>query len=92
MGVVIRRCVWLDCIVVVSGYCCKQVCRFLHTSLVPGYISLLFILLCVHITYPYSTCISSFFAAATLLVWSFKNSIFILVCNFCAIEVLRGCH
>ena len=25
MGVVIRRWVWLECICVVSGWCCKQV-------------------------------------------------------------------
>ena len=42
MGVVIRRWVWLECIGVVSGWCCKEVYRF------------------PHITYPYSTCISSF--------------------------------
>ena len=35
--------VWLECIGVVSGGCCKEVYRFPH-----------------NITYPYSTCISSF--------------------------------
>ena len=53
MGVVSRRCmgvasrwnlwVCLECIGVVSGWCCKEVYRFPH-----------------NITYPYSTCISSF--------------------------------
>ena len=43
IGVVIRRWVWLKCIGVVSGWCCKEVYyRF------------------PHITYCYSTCISSF--------------------------------
>ena len=54
IGVVIKRCVWLECIGVVSG-CCKKVYRF------------------PHIIYPYSTCISSFFAAASLLLCSFLN-------------------
>ena len=35
--------VWLECIGVVSGCCCKEAYRFPH-----------------NITYPYSTCISSF--------------------------------
>ena len=46
--------VWLECIGVVSGRCCKDVYRFPH-----------------NIIYPYSTCISSFFAAASLLLCSF---------------------
>ena len=46
MGVVIRTCVRLECIGVVSGCCCKEVYRF------------------PHITYPYSTCISSFFCSS----------------------------
>ena len=46
--------VWLECIGVVSGYCCKEVYRFPH-----------------NITYPYSTCISSFFATASLLLCPF---------------------
>ena len=45
--------VWLECIGVVSGCCCKEVYRF------------------PHVTFPYSTCISSFFAAASLLLCSF---------------------
>ena len=62
MGVVIRRWVWLECIVVVSG-CCKEVYRF------------------PHITYPYSTCISSFFAAASLLLCLYFKCFFVLVYN-----------
>ena len=42
--------VWLECIGIVSGCCCKEVYRFPQ-----------------NITFPYSTCISSFFAAASLL-------------------------
>ena len=53
MGVIIRRWVWLECIGVVSGCCCKEVYRF------------------PHITYPYSTSIKFFFAAASLLLCSF---------------------
>ena len=49
--------VWLECIGVVSGCCCKEV-----------YIDILIII----ITFPYSTCISSFLAAAFLLC-SFKK-------------------
>ena len=67
MGVVIRRWVWLECIGVVSGCCCKEVYRFPH-----------------NITYPYSTCISSFFAAASLLLCSFVK-MFFRFCYFCAI-------
>ena len=67
MGVVIRRWVWLECIGVVSGCCCKEVYRFLH------------------ITYPYSTCISSFshqhpyFFVHILNVFSFLFMLFL--CN-----------
>ena len=50
--------VWLECIGVVSGCCCKEVYRFPHNNI---------------ITFPYSTCISSFFAAASLLLCSFKK-------------------
>ena len=34
MGVVIRRWVWLECISVVSGWCCKEVLvyRFPHIN------------------------------------------------------------
>ena len=41
---------WLECIGVVSGCCCKE------------YMDILIII----ITFPYSTCISSFLAAASL--------------------------
>ena len=37
--------VWLECIGVVSGCCCKEVYRYPHNN---------------YITFPYSTCISSF--------------------------------
>ena len=56
--------VWLECIGVVSGWCCKEVYRFPH-----------------NITYPYSTCISYFFVAASLLLCSFKKCFFVLVYN-----------
>ena len=54
--------VWLECIDVVSGCCCKEVYRFPH-----------------NITHPYSTCISSFFAAASLFLCSFLKCFFVLV-------------
>ena len=54
---------WLECIGVVSGWCCKDV----HVYRFP------------HITYRYSTCISSFFAAASLLLCSFLKCFFILL-------------
>ena len=57
--------VWLECIGVVSGWCCKEV----------QYIDILIII----ITFPYSTCISSFLAAASLLLCSFLKCFFILV-------------
>ena len=49
--------VWLPCIGVVSGCCCKEVYRY----------------------FPYSTCISSFLAAASLLLCSFLKCFFGLV-------------
>ena len=52
--------VWLLCIDVVSGGCCKEVYRY------PPII----------INFPYSTCISSFFAAASLLLCSFFKCFF----------------
>ena len=55
--------VWLECISVVSGCCCKEVYRYPH-----------------NITYPYSACISSFFAAAFLLLCSFKKNVFFRSC------------
>ena len=60
--------VWLECIGVVSGCCCREVYRYPH-----------------NITYPYSTCISSFFAAASLLLCSFFKcclfSFMLFLCN-----------
>ena len=50
--------VWLPCIGVVSGCCCKEVYRY-H--------------------FPYPTCISSFLAAASLLLRSFFKGFFGLV-------------
>ena len=56
--------VWLECIGVVSGCCCKEVYRY------PLIIT----------TFPYSTCISSFFlATASLLLCSFFKCVFVLV-------------
>ena len=48
---------WLECIGVVSVCCCKEV----STRFLHN------------ITYPYSNCISSFFAATSLLLCSFLN-------------------
>ena len=53
---------WLQCIGVVSGCCCKEV-----------YIDILTII----INFPYSTYISSFLAAASILC-SFKKCFFVL--------------
>ena len=39
-----------------------------------------------NITYPHSTCISSFFASTFLLLCSFFKCFFVLVCYFCAID------
>ena len=50
--------VWLPCIGVVSGCCCKEVYN---------YIDILTIIIIFH----YSTCISSFLAAISLLLCSF---------------------
>ena len=47
MGVAIKRLVWLECIGVVSWCCFKEV----HVYRFP------------HITYPYNTCITSFFCS-----------------------------
>ena len=46
--------VWLECIGVVSGWCCKEVYRYPYNNY-----------------FPYSTCISSFFGRASLLLCSF---------------------
>ena len=65
--------VWLECIHVVSGCCCKEVHRFPHNSY---YLSLV----------GYSTCISSFFAAESLLLCSFLKMFFrSSLCYFCAV-------
>ena len=68
--------VWLQCIGVASRCCCKEV------------IDILIII----INFPYSTCIRSFLAAASLLLCSFLNdfSVFIYIYshklkNTCAI-------
>ena len=60
--------VWLECIGVVSGCCCKAVYR------------------CPHITYPYSTCISSFLQQHPYFFIHFLKCFFVLVCYFCALE------
>ena len=52
--------VWLECIGVISGCCCKEIYRFPH-----------------NITYPYSTCISSFLQQHPI-----PTSLFILKCFF----------
>ena len=66
--------VWLECIGVVSGWCCKEVYRFPR-----------------NITYPYSTCISSFFAAASLLPCSFLKSFFVLVFYVIFVQFSKRC-
>ena len=57
--------VWLECIGVVSGYCCKEIFRFPHIT-----------------TYPYFTCISSFFAAASYFFVHLKKKISFLFMLF----------
>ena len=57
--------VWLQCIGVASGYCCKDW----------RYIDILTII----INFPYSTCLSSFLAAASLLLCSFLKCFFALI-------------
>ena len=52
---------WLECIGVVSGCCCKEVYRYPH-----------------NITYPYSTCISSFLQQHPYFFVHLKN-VFVLV-------------
>ena len=49
---------WLECIGVVSGCCCKEVDNIIN-------------ILIIIIAFSYSTCISSFFTAASLLLCSF---------------------
>ena len=53
---------WLQCIGAVSGCCCKEVYRL--------------DILTIIINFPYSTCISSFLAAASLLLCSFLKCFF----------------
>ena len=47
--------VWLKCIGVVSGFCCKEVYRYPHNNYY----------------FPYSTCVSSILSAASLFLCSF---------------------
>ena len=56
--------VWLECIGVVSGCCCIRRCIDIHIII---------------ITFPYSTCIGFFFAAASLFLCSFLKCFFVLV-------------
>ena len=58
--------VWLTCIGVVSGCCCKEVYRYPHKN--------------NFINFPYSTCISSFFGSSIPASCSFSNvfSVFII--------------
>ena len=49
--------VWLQCIGVASRCCCKEVYRYPHNNY----------------NFPYSTCIRSFLAAASLLLCLFFN-------------------
>ena len=44
-------------------------------------------ILIIIITFPYSTCISSFLAAASLLLCSFLKCFFVFVCYFCEIII-----
>ena len=56
--------VWLECIGVVSGYCCKEVFRYPH-----------------NITYPYSTCSSSFLQQHPYFFVHLKNVFSSLYCT-----------
>ena len=57
--------VWLQCIGVASRCCCREVYRYPHNNII--------------INFPYSTCIRSFLAAASLLLCSFLKCFFGLV-------------
>ena len=61
--------VWLKCVGVVSGCCCKEVYRYPQNNYY----------------FPYSTCISSFLAAASLLICLFLKCFFrsflLFLCN-----------
>ena len=62
--------VWLEYIGVVSGCCCKEVYRYPHNNYY----------------FPYSTCISSFLAAAPYFFVHFLKCFFLFcLCYFCAI-------
>ena len=52
--------VWLHCIGVASRCCCKEIYRYPHNNF----------------NFPYSTCIRSFLAAASLLLCSFLKCFF----------------
>ena len=47
-------------------------------------------ILTIIINFPYSTCINSFLAAASLLLCSFFKCFFVLVCYFCSIHSKRN--
>ena len=59
--------VWLECIGVVSGCCCKEVYRYPQVIII--------------ITFPYSTCISSFFGS------SISTSLFIFKMFFRSLRI-----
>ena len=58
--------VWLKCIGVVSGWCCKEVYKYVD-------------ILIIIIAFPYSTFISSLSATPSLLLCSFFKCLFVLV-------------
>ena len=68
--------VWLPCIGVVSGCCCKEVYTYID-------------ILTIIINFPYSTCISSFLAAASLLLCSFFMFFWSCFCYFFTIYSKR---
>ena len=70
--------VWLECIGVVSGWCCTEVHRYPHNDYY----------------FPYSTCISFFGAEASLLLCSFLKCFFVLVyvifVQYIAFEIVKN--
>ena len=63
--------VWLECIGVVSGCCCKEVYRYPHNN---------------YYFYPYSACISSSFGSSIpTSLFIFKSFFCSCLCYFCAI-------
>ena len=74
MCVVIRSWVWLECIGVVSGCCCKELYRFPH-----------------NITYPYSTCISSFLQQHPYFFVHLKNDFHSIFSLYISTFFLRYC-